>query len=304
LGLYLAEGVIKIQSSNGKPSAVQYAVHEREVGRTVEWLESLPGLFKSVTVQTRPDSKTCIVSANGKSFADFVGRMCGRCDSKQLPSAWWHFGEDFVRGLIHGYLAGDGHSSKREHDRRISAPSIREAITFGIRDALAALGYGWAVVNYREGGVRHGRNEKAQWTLRLSGEGVDRLVQEIGWEMPPRRRKSRQRAEIRDGFVWLQIQGIEPVGKRKVYDFEVDHEDHSYCLPQCATHNSEVAYWPHAESHASGVMEGIAADGTEIWLESTAAGPGDYFHEVWQHATDPGKEPDAKANGYLRVFIP
>ncbi len=70
-------------------------------------------------------------------------------------------------------------------------------------------------------------------------------------------------------------------------------------------HGSEVAYWPHAESHASGVMEGIAEeDDTEIFLESTAAGPGDYFHGVWENATDPGETPDAHSNGYIRVFIP
>ena len=70
-------------------------------------------------------------------------------------------------------------------------------------------------------------------------------------------------------------------------------------------HGSEVAYWPHAESHASGVMEGIAnEDGTEIYLESTAAGPGDYFHSVWEKATDVGQDREPDSNEYIRVFIP
>jgi hypothetical protein len=70
-------------------------------------------------------------------------------------------------------------------------------------------------------------------------------------------------------------------------------------------HGSEVAYWPHAESHSSGVMEGVSGeDDTEIWLESTAQGPADYFHSVWERATDVGSDPEPNANEYIRVFIP
>jgi hypothetical protein len=44
-------------------------------------------------------------------------------------------------------------------------------------------------------------------------------------------------------------------------------------------HGSEVAYWPFAETHATGVMQAIPdMPGTEAWLESTAAGRGNYFH--------------------------
>lgn len=70
-------------------------------------------------------------------------------------------------------------------------------------------------------------------------------------------------------------------------------------------HGSEVAYWPNAASHFSGIMEGIPnANGTEIWLESTASGPGDIFHLTWQSATDVGAEPSPDSNEYIRIFIP
>lgn len=70
-------------------------------------------------------------------------------------------------------------------------------------------------------------------------------------------------------------------------------------------HGSEVGYWPNAESHASGVMEGVATGlQTEVWLESTSNGAGDYFHSVWKNATSPGAKPKPDANEYIRVFIP
>lgn len=70
-------------------------------------------------------------------------------------------------------------------------------------------------------------------------------------------------------------------------------------------HGSEVAFWPNDADHASGVMQAVAEEqGTEIWLESTADGVGNLFHQTWVRATDVGKEPLPNSNNYIRVFIP
>lgn len=50
-------------------------------------------------------------------------------------------------------------------------------------------------------------------------------------------------------------------------------------------HGSEVAFWPHAETHAAGVLQAVPdEDGTEVILESTANGVGNLFHQKWQDA--------------------
>lgn len=50
-------------------------------------------------------------------------------------------------------------------------------------------------------------------------------------------------------------------------------------------HGSEVAFWPHADTHASGVMQAVPdAPDTEVWLESTADGMGGFFHKTWEAA--------------------
>lgn len=285
LGLYLAEGCIK-KNRTGTHSGVMFAVHEREVDRTVDWLNDVRELLSSVKVQPRSDSKTVIVTAYGKSFGAFVDAMCGRTEGKRIPADWAKCGAEFARGLVHGYLAGDGHSSKRDYDRRISAPSIRSAITVGMRDILASLGYGWAGINYRPGAVRNGRNEQAQWTLRLSGSGVDTLVDELGWQMPPRRRNGAYgQVAISDGYAWVPIVSIGKPFDSEVMDLEVAHPDHSYCTSHGATHNSEVAFWPNAESHIDGVEQAIAdAAGTEKIFESTANGVGNVFQRRYAAA--------------------
>ena len=63
-------------------------------------------------------------------------------------------------------------------------------------------------------------------------------------------------------------------------------------------HGSEVALWPNAEEHAAGVMQSIPdMDNTEVFLESTAYGIGNYFHSMWQDA-------EAGIGDYIPVFVP
>ncbi len=63
-------------------------------------------------------------------------------------------------------------------------------------------------------------------------------------------------------------------------------------------HGSEVAFWPHAEDHAAGVMQAIPnAPGTEVFIESTANGLGNFFHQLWQQA-------EAGQGEFIAVFIP
>lgn len=63
-------------------------------------------------------------------------------------------------------------------------------------------------------------------------------------------------------------------------------------------HGSEVAFWPHAETHASGILQAVPdEDGTEVILESTANGVGNFFHKRWRDA-------ETGASAYQAIFIP
>ena len=63
-------------------------------------------------------------------------------------------------------------------------------------------------------------------------------------------------------------------------------------------HGSEVAFWPHAETHAAGILQAIPdAPGTEIIEESTANGLGNYFHQQWRDA-------EAGASEFESIFVP
>lgn len=63
-------------------------------------------------------------------------------------------------------------------------------------------------------------------------------------------------------------------------------------------HGSEVAFWPNAEEHAKGVLQAVSNEpGTEIILESTANGIGNYFHQMWKAAENGQSD-------YIPIFTP
>lgn len=63
-------------------------------------------------------------------------------------------------------------------------------------------------------------------------------------------------------------------------------------------HGSEVGFWSYAEDHAKGILQAVSDEaGTEIILESTANGIGNYFHSRWLTAMGGDSE-------YQAIFLP
>lgn len=63
-------------------------------------------------------------------------------------------------------------------------------------------------------------------------------------------------------------------------------------------HGSEVGFWNNAAEHSKGIMQAVPyAEGTEIILESTANGVGNFFHQQWQQA-------EAGLSEYIAIFVP
>jgi len=99
-------------------------------------------------------------------------------------------------------------------------------------------------------------------------------------------------------------------GKANAKELDFDRLDSGYKVGTAGTkavgrsqtiqifHGSEVAFWPHADTHAAGVIQAVPdIPGTEILLESTANGLGNFFHQKWQQA-------EAGQSEYIAIFIP
>lgn len=64
-----------------------------------------------------------------------------------------------------------------------------------------------------------------------------------------------------------------------------------------ALHCSEVAFWPNAEDVFVSLAQAVPDEGSEVILESTANGVGNFFHQFWDQAEE-------GSNGYLAIFLP
>lgn len=63
-------------------------------------------------------------------------------------------------------------------------------------------------------------------------------------------------------------------------------------------HGSEVAFWKNAETHAAGVLQAVPnEDGTEVILESTANGIGNFYHQNWLAA-------ERGEGDFIAIFVP
>lgn len=63
-------------------------------------------------------------------------------------------------------------------------------------------------------------------------------------------------------------------------------------------HGSEAAFWSNASEHAMGIFQAVPSEpGTEIILESTANGVGNFFHQQWQMA-------EGGQSDFIAIFVP
>ena len=63
-------------------------------------------------------------------------------------------------------------------------------------------------------------------------------------------------------------------------------------------HGSEVAFWNNADEHAKGLLQAVPdGDNSEIILESTANGVGNFFYQEWQKA-------ESGESDYIPIFVP
>lgn len=292
-GLYLAEG--HIPKRNGgkwgtRPANVVFGVHRREVDRTVRWIRECGLNVGEPRVRHSKNSLTSTVTVYSLPLAELLLSKCGRTTTKRVPGDWNKCGPEFCRGLLHGYLAGDGYCNPKQNNRSIVAPSICSGITVGVSNIVMSLGYGVPSIRRRGGAVRHGRNEKEQWSLHIFGDAVDRLQKEMeaftGWRMPDRKVSGRNHYILDGGFAWLKIRKIEDSSEKRVMDFEVDHEDHSYCVFQGSVSNSEFAFADNAAEHIAAIHGVVRPQipGTEIIIETTANGPTGEFYRRWNRA--------------------
>jgi hypothetical protein len=285
VGYYLAEG--SFGSNPNGASCINFHRHKSEKRYADRAIAALDGLYKSRRLDVVPTSQGETDVIYGTPLARFFEAEFGRTDEKRIPDWVFHAGEPFARGVLAGYLSGDGSKTVTRQGgcemAIVCATSIRASLATQARDIAASLGYGWAAMDYKPAGLRAGREELQAWTARWSGKAARALRALM--DLPPVKggHSYSEKAVVADGFVWTKIRKLEEGRVSEVYDVEVDHDDHSFRTLHFSVKNSETAFWENAQEKATGLINSIPnVPGTHIFNESTANGQGGFFHdEFW-----------------------
>lgn len=296
-GYYLAEG--SLGHNKGRPAQVTFSRHRNEVAYADRATKGLVGLYTTRHTADRVASLTTHDVVYGSPLARFLFAEFGSKEAKRVPDWVFDAGEEFARGLLAGYLSGDGSKVTMKHSgyefAHMTATSICSSIATQIRDIALSLGYGWGNIANKPAGQHYGRNCREAWVTSWSGPTAAALRDLIGLPSPQTTRPSSNRVRIEGGTAWLPIRKIEQGQTDLVYDIEVDHSDHSFRTLYFAVSNSEVAFWPDPDKALSLIRTVPDRHGTFIVGESTAQGHG-FFKTRWDNA-------EKGLGGFAPVFI-
>lgn len=308
-GLYLAEGSVHHQQGpDRRVTGVQFGIHKKEEGRVRQRIKEALG---DIPVQCyRHLSQTMSLTIGNSALARFMSVNFGRVQGKRIPDWVWQCGRDFCLGLVQGYLEGDGHVATQGD--RITATSVRLAITIQLRDLVASLGFGWSALDFKRGGMLHGRNCQDAWAwsangataraLKLAFEWLDHdLLDFDPWEELPEI-KQHWRYSACGKYVDIEVASNDAGYCPEFWDLEVDDPLHDFTTLQCVVANSEWCLWGSStRSIIEGDFNNALADrpSTMAVLESTGDRAGSYAHALWKKNVELGERAE-----WTPLFLP
>ena len=280
LGLYLAEGTVHHQT-NGHITGICFSIGQDEVEEFTARLAAALGESK-IKVH-RSNSRTRILVVHNAILARWIERNFGHKDAKHVPDWAWDAGGGFCKGLVEGYLDGDGHYVPDSNE--VYASSVRVQLPIQMRSLIASLGLGWSAIQYKSAGVYYERNCRAQWTLIVAGETGRNLRAALHRPYHDRVKKGAVHwFRVPDAaYIALQVDRNQDGYSKEFYDLEVDHPDHSFVTAQCAVKNSELCEYENPEElvDASLLRAVHHSPSTFFVMESTALGIGNWWHDTW-----------------------
>lgn len=231
-------------------------------------------------------------------LAIWMKQTFGYADNKIIPDFVFDWGEDFCRGLLCGFLCGDGSktltiSNRKYPIARMQLPTTRSSLATQSRDLAASLGFGWASIFHIAAGTRGGRNCKEQWRVVWCGEAGRKLNALIGIEVPSGGRKQTEKysMDYDGGRVLIGIRSLSvKENVSEIWDISVDHEDHTFRTPHMSTSNTETAFYGSGDSLNEFRSQTSSLYPHRLQIYETTANGFNHFHDMWEQArTDPTK---------------
>lgn len=296
LGYYLAEGHIKprYKSAFNRYSHVTFTYQKEE-----KYI-SQASIFASkyaTSAQTKKEGNRCRTHYYGTFLSHLTEFCCGRVADKHLPDFLFDTNEVFGRGVLDGYVAGDG--SKTQHGK-ISITTVHERSARQLKRLIISLGLGVPGIRYKEIVKRYGKRTKPTYTLDLCGD----VYRNYTTGSRCYTHKTNKFKEFNGDF-YVRVRTISDIGMRGVYDLGVESDRHDFDTVIGIVKNcSEVALWENAAGQLAGLYQTVPyKPGTTIVLESTAFGVGGSFYDTFWAAVDRLKKNPDDLNGFIPVFF-
>jgi hypothetical protein len=284
IGLYAAEGSVN-------KNRIMFTLHEEEsllIDKIFRFFNkySLKTIGRADRKEAHPmgepvirtrDSKAISVEINSRTWADFFrnnfyynpeGEF--NCYFKVIPDKVFECGRDFCRGIVYGYIAGDGHIDIKGRVIRVS--SYRPSLIYQLRDLAASLGYGFGSISFN--------NNEWQGTYVYSATGYTYTkLSPFGCEVLDRTERATKWYQ-HENYIFCKVADIKSVPyKGKVYDL-INQPDHLVRLCGGLVSNSEAAFWEDPKTLFSGLSDAVPINTGTITLESTGNGHNWYYQRV------------------------
>lgn len=276
VGMYLAEG-----SVDKKHRRVFLSLDKDEQHLADRWCAAV-GIKEGKTIAASDGSRTRVHNIYSAELARWLADNFGETETKTIPDFCWWVGREFLEGVVEGLILGDGYANKKNE---IHLPSTRCQFAVGFREAVASLGFGYCGIYYRPAGNWYGRECKELWTVVAMNDTNRALRALLDLPQGPFTMKIRGRHWFYSADkkrIYVRVRKVEKIEIDLVYDIEVDSQDHTYLLPSCITHNSELASWADGGILSKAVFPTMNASDELAIMESTADGRKGFWYEFWR----------------------
>ena len=231
-GLYLAEGCVGLDGT-GKERNVTFTLHKREA---TPWRSIIERGMPGINVIEKPKKKANahVLRISSTPLGKWFAKTFGRTEAKHIPEWVWNAPREFIEGLAHGMMAGDG-----SFDKKCAASayvSVLPSLTVGLRDLVLSLGWGL-------GTIRRWHRSIAQdaWIVYFYGETAERFFSKDMIRTLPCESQKRRSPQFKWGWnkewIYAPVRKIEKAYGGSFYDLTTDPFEPSFCTIQAAVHN-------------------------------------------------------------------
>lgn len=219
-GIYLAEGYCEIEKGR---ISMAFNINERYtlVQETLNTLKDELGIDANLTI--RKKSHTIVLGFHGKYLAQFFANLFGEGAENKGLSKYLNGNNEFKRGILEGWLAGDGHFRRTGWQ----GVTVSKKLALDMFSIANDLGYMPVVSESTPNKNKWAKSRKTRYDVSFGiatdeTNGVSR-----GWRMA-----------LDENCTWRKVRKIEFDKKYtgKVYNLEVE-KDHSYIADGIGVHN-------------------------------------------------------------------